>query len=91
MECESPEIECLVETWLKRRIKFTGLYTSHILFTQHGRQPPFKKLLIYNIRAQTTEITKVKYDTAGLGPGGVFLLYRQGKPITILDSVYHFA
>ncbi|KAG9026741.1 hypothetical protein FRB95_008513 [Tulasnella sp. JGI-2019a] len=69
--------------------QFAGLYNNHILFSQvatttkggaHG-----KRVLIYDIHMQTTQIIKIKYDTAGLGPGAEYLLFRQGDEMHIHD------
>ncbi|KAG8909030.1 hypothetical protein FRB99_000133 [Tulasnella sp. 403] len=66
---------------------FTGLYTSHILFSQNVKLPPSRKLLVYNIDAQTAQVTKVRYDTAGLGPDGKWLLYRERDEMYLYDVI----
>ncbi|KAG8903664.1 hypothetical protein FRC00_014605, partial [Tulasnella sp. 408] len=66
---------------------FTGLYTDHILFSQNSKVPPSKKLLVYDVKAQKSSQIKVRYDTAGLGPHGKYLLYRFTDEMALYDVV----
>lgn len=75
-----PEIGNFDQDW-----NFTGLYTSHILFSQNSRVPPSKKLLVYDIKAQKSNQIKVRYDSAGLGPHGKYLLYRFTDEMSLYD------
>ncbi|KAG8872132.1 hypothetical protein FRB97_008012 [Tulasnella sp. 331] len=69
--------------------QFAGLYNRHILFSQVVQEfrsgALGKKLLIYDVNTHNTQTVSVKYDTAGLGPHGHFLLYRRGDEMYMYE------
>ncbi|KAG8970102.1 hypothetical protein FRC05_000750 [Tulasnella sp. 425] len=77
-----PEVSNFAQDW-----HFTGLYTSHILFSQNSKLPPSKKVLVYDVEAQKQQQIKVRYDSAGLGPYGKYLLYRYTDEMALYDIV----
>ncbi|KAG9019816.1 hypothetical protein FRB90_005964 [Tulasnella sp. 427] len=77
-----PEVSNFEQDW-----HFTGLYTGHILFCQNSKLPPSKKVLVYDVQTQKSQQIKVRYDSAGLGPHGKYLLYRFTDEMALYDVV----